>query len=574
MPVQISVVIPSSGRNTLRRTLASLEKQTLHSDRFEVLVVFDGGPDQQLVKLDMDVTPYRLSTFSQPRSGAAKARNYGARQSQGDLLIFLDDDVRAEPDLLERHFNFHQNADSLAVAFGRVPIDPASPNTFLRRWIEGSQEKYFKKCETGMDASPFYFCSANFSIRKDSFFKVDGFDESFHGYGWEEADLGVRLKRAGFRFVYLKDAIAGEMYIKDTQQAAGLYAFEAGKNETRFVGKYPEYRSKSNLKKMVLGSPLARLLIRCAWHAPGLLRALGFLVPVPGWRHRLRYLASYWSGVKAAGASLQFLNKLFRMNITVLVYHDIAEQPHGLFDVSRNAFEKQMRLLKRKGYQAVTAGDYIEWIDSGIPLPENPVLITFDDGYESFYRLAAPILTHHGFTAEIFLCPSLVGKENTWDQERGGQRKLLMNWDQIRELHTRFHFSAHSLSHLDLTSGSGEQVYHEIFGAKSQMAEKLESPSAFAYPYGRATPELARVVASAGYTCAFTTEEGLNSIETDRFLLRRAVVDKWDFLPLFRFKLRSGFTFLKTVRELLRKVRRHFRAVPDAGITFRPEDRF
>ncbi len=568
---QISVIIPASGRLTLVQTLSSLEKQTVHSDHFEAIVVFDGNPGPELGKLEPAKYPYALSIFSQPRSGVAAARNRGAREARGSLLLFLDDDLQVKPDLLELHLNSHQETPPLTLGFGGVAVDPSSPNVFLRHWTEKRRKEFLEKCEKGLDTSPSYFSGGNFSVAKDSFWKQGGFDESFRGYGWEETDFGVRWKEAGGRFQYLKGATAEEMYVKDLRQSSGVYAFETGQNEIRFLKKHPGYRKTSDLRKMFHGNPFRRLLISIAWSAPRIMQILALAMPLADYRYRLRYLTSYWSGVKTSDMSRRELYELFGIKIRVLTYHDITEQSESVFDVGRKALEMQLRFLKREGYHSISARDYANWLDSGAPLPARPILITFDDGYESFHRLAAPLLMQHGFAAEVFLCPPLVGKENIWDRASGVKGKMLMNWDQIRELYPRFHFSAHSISHADLTVISADQAWQEVSASKTQMQEHLEKPVAFAYPFGRATPDLARMVTEAGYMCAFTTEEGMNSIETDRFLLRRVVVDKWDFLPLFRYKLKYGRTFLKNVRALVRTVRRPFRAVTRPE--FRPEDR-
>jgi len=571
---QISVIIPASGRLTLLRTLVSLENQTAHSDQFEVIVVFDGEPDPQLGKLEPTKYPYVLSIRSQTRSGVAAARNHGARESKGTLLLFLDDDLQMKPEFLEQHLNSHQEMDPLTLAFGGVAVDPSSPNVFVRHWAEKRRNEYIEKCEKGLDTTPAYFSGGNFSIAKDSFWKQGGFDESFHGYGWEETDFGVRWREAGGRFHYLKEATAEEMYIKDLRHSSGIQAFETGQNEIRFLKKHPGYRKTSDLRKMFHGNPLRRFMIRIAWSAPRILQLLALLTPLSGYRYRLRYLTNYWSGVKASGISSRELYELFGIHTVVLTYHDITEHPDSLFDVSRQALEKQLRLLKRKGYQAICARDYANWLDSGTPLPAKPILITFDDGYDSFHRIAAPLLLQHGFTAEMFLCPSLVGKENIWDRALGEKRKVLMNWDQISELYPRIHFSAHSISHADLTAVSKTEAWQEVSASGKQIEERLEKPPAFAYPFGRATLDLAQMAAEAGYRCAFTTDEGINTIETDRFLLRRAVVDKWDYLPLFWYKVEYGRTFLNGMRIVVRKMRRFFRATHAARTEFRSEDRF
>jgi len=98
--LSISVIIPTyNRRDSLLSTLASLGEQSYPFDRFEVVVVDDGGNDNtdEVVQVAF---PFKLSLYRQSNQGSAAARNHGAMQGSGDILVFIDDDITLSPDYL------------------------------------------------------------------------------------------------------------------------------------------------------------------------------------------------------------------------------------------------------------------------------------------------------------------------------------------------------------------------------------------------------------------------------------------------------------------------------------------
>ncbi|MEV0693858.1 glycosyltransferase family A protein [Streptomyces sp. NPDC050388] len=102
----VSVIIPAYDRpEELRRKLVSLTRQTLPVRRFEVIVVDDGSPSDVFAKSWEVIDEMENLTLirNSPGRGVSVARNVGARQAKGDLLVFLDVDCMAHPALLEKH---------------------------------------------------------------------------------------------------------------------------------------------------------------------------------------------------------------------------------------------------------------------------------------------------------------------------------------------------------------------------------------------------------------------------------------------------------------------------------------
>jgi glycosyltransferase involved in cell wall biosynthesis len=154
----------------------------------EIIVVVDGSTDgtpKALARIDC---PFPMRVVEQDNCGLAAARNRGAAEASGDILLFLDDDMVCEPDLVQQHARFRcQGADAVT---GEIPIHPDSmPGFITDRLAMGASWK------RGQKPSAFHVYGGHLSIRKSVFEQVGGFDEDLHarGYGGEDLDFGIRL---------------------------------------------------------------------------------------------------------------------------------------------------------------------------------------------------------------------------------------------------------------------------------------------------------------------------------------------------------------------------------------------
>lgn len=154
----------------------------------EIVVVIDGSTDGTAAALARLDCPFRLKVLEQENRGQAAARNRGAIGARGDILLFLDDDMICDPQLLQQHASSHQaGADAVT---GEVTIHPDSEPGFLKDRLAAAAS-----WSRGSRPSAFNLYSGNLSIRRDVFREVGGFDEEFTagGYGGEDLDLGLRL---------------------------------------------------------------------------------------------------------------------------------------------------------------------------------------------------------------------------------------------------------------------------------------------------------------------------------------------------------------------------------------------
>jgi GT2 family glycosyltransferase len=197
-----SVIIPTYRRpGLLRKALDSLALQESRHV-FEVVVVND-APDEDLSQLPGEYPSIDLRVIS-PESnvGRAMARNMGVRNSSGELIVFLDDDMTVVPGFIEAHVKAH-DGPNLAVA-GNIETTPKYADHPLARYIERQGAKKRK----GADQLPArVFRTGNGSLSRTLFSEVGMFDESFSTYG-EDMDLAMRLEKQGARFVFAEDAIS------------------------------------------------------------------------------------------------------------------------------------------------------------------------------------------------------------------------------------------------------------------------------------------------------------------------------------------------------------------------------
>lgn len=194
--VDVSVIIPTYNRkDSLLRTLDSLSRQTYPAERFEVIVVDDGGSDGT-EEVTMQSFPFQLRYVRQNNQGAAVARNCGAMAAQGETLVFLDDDITVVPQFI-RLFQAELADDAAIIVVGALQ-PPAWPDKRVFR------DLYAQKTATKAVADiSFVDClSGIFAVKREDFFQIGGMQD-VAGDGrtaWGDVDFGYRAQRLGYRF--------------------------------------------------------------------------------------------------------------------------------------------------------------------------------------------------------------------------------------------------------------------------------------------------------------------------------------------------------------------------------------
>ena len=186
--------------------------------------------------------------------------------------------------------------------------------------------------------------------------------------------------------------------------------------------------------------------------------------------------------------------------IVVLNYHKIDNMNISL-SVLPQDFEQQLKYLKDNGYTSITPMELYEAIEHGGPLPEKPLLITFDDGYDDNYRYAYPLLKKYGFKGTIFVITSFL--------DRGQQGYI--TWAQASEMEASgvIDIESHTVTHGSMTEMTDSDLRRELADSKKDIEQRLGKTVNFvAYPTGTYNLHIASLVKEAGYRGAFTIEYG------------------------------------------------------------------
>ena len=198
-----SVVIPTYNRlPILRQCLAALEAQDLSEapevEGYEVVVVDDGSTDDTVATLQQAAYPH-LRLLQQDHGGAARARNYGVEAARGNVIVFIDSDLvvvksflAAHTHALQRHWRRYGNR--LCFTYGAV-INTSN-------FFQPSSEPYKLT-----DLSWAYFATGNVAIDRQLLLRSGLFDTCFYQYGWEDLELGERLRKLGVVLVRCPKAI-------------------------------------------------------------------------------------------------------------------------------------------------------------------------------------------------------------------------------------------------------------------------------------------------------------------------------------------------------------------------------
>ncbi len=236
----ISVVIPTYRRAAvLRRALDRLEGQA--DTCIEVLVVDDEhGDDSAAVAhaVDAGARPYPVRHLHRHAPGVAAARNAGWRAARAELILFLGDDILADPGLVAAHLDTHARRPAVSDAvLGHVRwSDELKVTAFMRFLEEGAQFDY-AHMHAG-DAGWGRLYTSNVSFKRELLAAVDGFDEDFT-FGYEDLELGRRLHDHGLRLMY-EPAIGAAHLHPTTLEAWQRRMAAAAPAEQLMVAKHPD----------------------------------------------------------------------------------------------------------------------------------------------------------------------------------------------------------------------------------------------------------------------------------------------------------------------------------------------
>ncbi len=202
-------------------------------------------------------------------------------------------------------------------------------------------------------------------------------------------------------------------------------------------------------------------------------------------------------------------------NISCFVYHRFGDARYPSTNIDLDTFQNHLQYLKDNEIEVVTLGEAVELIRGDKELTKKTVVLTIDDGYESFLNNGMPLLRQYGFRATLFVSTATVGNSG------------FINWQELKELREEgIEIGNHSHSHayfVDVEQVIRAETFRAVLEKSQQvfLDELGYVPSLFSYPYGEYTDAMASQVKAKGFVAAAAQNSGTISKYSNLFALPR-----------------------------------------------------
>ena len=256
--MNVSIVIPTYNRRPiLEKCLYSLENQKLNNKikEYEIIIVDDGSTDGTTLWIEDNISDLpHVVLYKQKHGGPALGRNLGVMKAKNEIIIFIDSDLIVRDDFIQRHVEKLELAwkknNKKCFTYGSV-INTSN--------FENPEQEKFKIT----DISFAYFATGNVAISRELILKAGLFDTSFSLYGWEDLELGERLKNLGTKLIKCPEAIGFHWHPKFTcEQISSLIdkEKERAKMALLFYKKHPNLRVRFIIQYTILHRILWQIL--------------------------------------------------------------------------------------------------------------------------------------------------------------------------------------------------------------------------------------------------------------------------------------------------------------------------
>lgn len=542
-------------------------EQDYPTDAFEVILVDDGSEDGTAEWARSRRTNCHLEVLRRPPRGPAAARNTGIAAAGGDVLLFLDDDIVCENNLLREHAMAHSEAPA-EVVHGYISSASDGPRTLVAMstsvWYDRRHALLLD--HGGMLQTGHIYLNANTSYPAQVMAELGGFDEEMPSL--EDVELGLRLSKLGTLVRYRPQARAYELYVKDSRSFVREARVQA-EAEMLITRKHPDQRSRSIVSSSdppPLASAAARYLFRRLPTGTERLLDLPAMAAeraIARPRSRAvgdrvvaiqRQMTFDRAACRFAG-SAAVLEAEFGRYLPVVLYHRVGAPVRDLhpdLTVTPEAFARQLSWLRRRGYVGVTPWQWQQWRLGTGRLPRKPILLTFDDGYAELAEHAFPILRRYGFGATVFIVTQRIGAISDWNAPFRPHVRTLDHDQIVKWSRAGIDFQSHGRTHRDLSTLRDSDAADEVLGSRTDLEEIVRHPvRAFAYPFGRRSPAAEDAVRVA-YDLAFLDYGRVNGLRAPPHELRRAAAGPHDTGPELEWRVWCGQRPLRAIRDRLR----------------------
>lgn len=219
------------------------------------------------------------------------------------------------------------------------------------------------------------------------------------------------------------------------------------------------------------------------------------------------------------------------VRVPILMYHGFSEDKkhQGQYVIPPSVLESDLTYLTEHGYTTVTMQDLIDHVDRKTPLPEKPIVLTFDDGYYNNYVYAFPLVRKYG--CKMVLSPIGAAVDEYTKNQNTNVEYATCHWEHLQEMAAsgaveiqNHSYAMHSLEKRNgtkqLPSETKEQYRMALENDIGKMQELCRRhlgavPTTFTYPFGAITPSSAAILKEMGFRATLTCEGRMNRITTD-----------------------------------------------------------
>jgi glycosyltransferase involved in cell wall biosynthesis len=274
MDKKLSVVVATYNRTPLLlELLEGLARQTLASDRFEVLVVDDGSKVPARPSVEALTLPYELVLLEQANGGAAAARHAGVSRARGEVVVVVDDDMQIPPSFLEEHLRAHEQGFTLVLGHIEEQADLTAHKPLFERFHADQLARFYDRLGRGdIAARGVHVCTGNVSFRRADYLAAGGFDRSLQRS--EDRELGVRLEKRGARLTFAREARSYNRSDHVDLEVWLRRAFLYGVYDSRIARRHPDVPIADPWAFLFQVNPVSRPLVVAAVVLPRLGRVL------------------------------------------------------------------------------------------------------------------------------------------------------------------------------------------------------------------------------------------------------------------------------------------------------------
>ena len=234
---------------------------------------------------------------------------------------------------------------------------------------------------------------------------------------------------------------------------------------------------------------------------------------------------------------------LNRKRVPILCYHSVTDgaeavqpDPHKQH-IPLHLFLQHLDYLKKK-HNVISLPEFQKARRERRALPDYSVVLTFDDGFEDFYKVVAPHLGRRKLPATVFV---ITDRADGCFVPNG---ESFLSWEQIRELASSgIDIGSHTCSHPSLPDLSPLDVTRELSKSQAAIRSQLgQAQVSLSYPYGQVSESISRLAKSIGYSCAIASDAGPNDQSANLYELSRTVIASDDDIATFSARV-SGLTW-------------------------------